>query len=53
MKSTPDLEMNIPSIMGQIGHKIPPKPWLQLRLKEKSYKIKNGAHHPALQKSSH
>ena len=35
MKSLPDLGMSIPSAVEQIGHEMPPKPWLKLRLKGK------------------
>lgn len=35
MKSSPDLGMHAPSTMGQTGHEMPLKPWLQLSLKGK------------------
>ena len=34
-KCFPGLGMNILSILGQSGHRMPPKPWCKLGLKEK------------------
>ena len=54
MKSSPDLEMSIPSAMGQSGHKMAPKTLVKIKTeREGIVKIKNVAHHSVLQESSH